>query len=537
MIEVRTAVESDAEGIAEVFRAVYGNDYCYPEFYDPALLKKLIYSEDSIVVVAEDQTTGCIVGTASVLEEMGAYTDLVGEFGRLAVHPDAQSRGIGRLLMEGRLEQVLERLHVGLVEARLGHPYSSKISLRNHFAPVGYLPSKLQLAGQRENLALLVRYFSQSLRLRRNHPRIIPEVFQLAHLAMDNCSISFDAIVDEEAAPYPYSSQFELEQLSTEGYASLLRIERGRLRRREIFGPMRLHYGFFKLRCKNSSYLLARDSQQRLAGAIGYTIDEIEQLVLVFELISLREDVVRFLFEALIQDCRDRLQTQYIEVSVSAFYPRMQRTLLELGFLPAAYVPAAVFHKVGRLDVIRMVRLFEPIDTSRDVWVPEVRPVAKAVIRNFLSHEIQPRLLRAVERATIFSGLNAEQRMLVASYCSLANFDPGRCIFERGSESEQIYLVLKGEVNIHPQEGASPVGCVGNGECLGEVAALSGVRHSATAVALTVVEAALIQRRELMQLIRLRPDIGVILFRNLAIGLGRKLRRSDLALLQQTIGD
>jgi hypothetical protein len=37
---------------------------------------------------------------------------------------------------------------------------------------------------------------------------------------------------------------------------------------------------------------------------------------------------------------------------VSAHAPRMQRTLIELGFLPVAYLPALVFHDVERLDVV-----------------------------------------------------------------------------------------------------------------------------------------------------------------------------------------
>lgn len=533
MIRVRTAVESDAESIAELFQAVYGKDYSYPLFYDPHLLKKLIYSDDSVVVVAVDEASGCILGTASVLEEAGAYTDLVGEFGRLAVHPDARQQGIGRMLMAARLERVQGRLHVGLVEARLVRTFSSRISLAFRFAPVGYLPSKFLLGGNRENLALLVRYFAAALSLRRNHPRIIPEAFQLAHLAMENCSLAFDAIVDDEAAPYPYNDQYRLEQLSTEGYSSLLRIERGRLRKREIFGQMRLHYGVFKLRATNSTYLLARDQEGRLTGAIGYTIDNFEKMVLVFELLALRDDVVRTLFEKLIQECRERCDTKYIEVSVSAYYPRMQRTLLELGFLPAAYIPAAVFHKVGRLDIIRMVRVFDPIDSSRDELLPEIEAIAKAVMRNFLTHDIQPRLLQAVRRVGTFSGLNEEQRMLLASCCNRESFQEGECIFRRGSESEKVYLILKGEVTIHPSDEASSIGSVGSGECLGEAAALSGVLHSASAKTRTAVEAAVIRRSELMQLIRLRPDIGVVIFRNLAIGLGKKLQRSDLALLQK----
>ena len=69
---------------------------------------------------------------------------------------------------------------------------------------------------------------------------------------------------------------------------------------------------------------------------------------------------------------------------------------------------------------------------------------------------------------------------------------------------------------------------MGPGECLGEVALLTGTEHSATAIAVGAVEAAVISRTGLEELVRLRPDIGVVLYRNLASGLGEKLRRTDL---------
>jgi CRP-like cAMP-binding protein len=77
------------------------------------------------------------------------------------------------------------------------------------------------------------------------------------------------------------------------------------------------------------------------------------------------------------------------------------------------------------------------------------------------------------------------------------------------------------------------VGSVGEGESLGEVSALSGLAHSAAAVARDHVETAVLHRESLESLIRRRPDVGVVLFRNLATGLGEKLQRSDQALLEK----
>ena len=202
MIIVREAVSADVPAITGIFQACYGADHSDWRFYDPTALNKLVISDDTLVLVAEDPDSGKIWGTASVILEVGAYADLTGEFGRLAVLPEARNQGIGKLLMEERLRRVEGRLQVGLIEGRTAHPYSLKIAEGHQFTPVGFLPLKWQLQ-KRESMVLLARHFGDALELRKNHPRLVPEAYALACLALENCAVKPDAIVDEEAAAYP----------------------------------------------------------------------------------------------------------------------------------------------------------------------------------------------------------------------------------------------------------------------------------------------------------------------------------------------
>jgi CRP-like cAMP-binding protein len=59
------------------------------------------------------------------------------------------------------------------------------------------------------------------------------------------------------------------------------------------------------------------------------------------------------------------------------------------------------------------------------------------------------------------------------------------------------------------------------------VSFLNGTAHSASALARTETEVGILTRDRLEALVRRRPDIGTIVYRNLASGLGRKLRRAD----------
>lgn len=524
MIRIRDAVVTDAPAIRDIFLACYGTDYPYQEYYDVRSLSRMIASEDTLILVAEMGDR--VVGTGSVLLEVGAFADLVGEFGRLAVHPEAQHLGVGGRLMEARLQRVQDRLHVGLTETRISHPHALKITEAHGFSVVGFMPLKMRLA-RRESLMLLVRYFDNALLLRKNHPRIIPEVHPLATLALEHCSLHPDAIVDEESPAYPSGAKYDIEELTAEGYAPLLRIERGRVHRREIFGPLRLHYGFFKLRTGKSRYLLARE-QGQIAGAIGVILDPVEKVARVFELIAVHDQVIRPLLSSLEWHCQHKWGMEYVEVDVSAHSPRMQRTLLELGFVPAAFVPALVFHQVERLDVVKMVRLLVAQDPGLPpADRPRARAVAGPVLRQLVGQAILPRIAAAVQELPLFAGLQPEQVHRLAGCCSVATFAPGEVIFQAGAIGQDAYVLLQGEAAISVKGAQGPVGTVQAGEQLGEISLLTRQPHSATATAKTAVEAARLGHQDLSELIRLRPDIALVIYRNLALGLAQKLQRAN----------
>ncbi len=72
---VREAVESDVTEIRGLFQAAYGDAYAFPQFFDPQFLKKQIFSEDCLMLVAEDPVSQQILGTGSVVFDVGALRD------------------------------------------------------------------------------------------------------------------------------------------------------------------------------------------------------------------------------------------------------------------------------------------------------------------------------------------------------------------------------------------------------------------------------------------------------------------------------
>ena len=519
---VRTADERDVAAIRALFLATYGGAYPYRKFFDESWLLRSILGDDMVVLVAEDQSTHAILGTASVIVDVSAHSDLVGELGRLAVAHEARSRGLGHLLMAGRLACIGDRLHVAFVENRTVHHHSQSISIAAQFRPVGFLPNK-HLVQARESVGLYVRHFGPALSLRKNHPHIVPEVHRLGSAALASLDMENDLIVDEVSPAYAARGSFSAEILDSAGLPALLRIERGRVHRREIFGPIRLHYGLFKLAAHQASYLLARDPSAAggaVAGGVGWVHDPIEQAARIFEVVARTDDAIRFLLEQAVQRIAEK-GTRYLEIDVSAHAPRMQRTLVELGFVPAAYVPAMVFADVERLDIVRMIKLFGEVDVAEPDLVPDGRPFFELVADSLRQTHVLPEIQSAIGALPLFWGLDDAQSRRLAAAMRTRFLQAGEALFETGQAASALYVVLSGELNI--ERGERVIGVVQSGDVVGERGLLAGGQHRSTARAKDRLRVATLDAESLASLSRQRPDIALVLYRNLAYGLGRKL--------------
>jgi CRP-like cAMP-binding protein len=223
---------------------------------------------------------------------------------------------------------------------------------------------------------------------------------------------------------------------------------------------------------------------------------------------------------------REEWRVDYVEVDVNAHAPRMQKTLLDLGFVPVAYLPASVFHHVERLDTVRMQRFYIPVATDELHLSEQSRPVFEMVIRGLHTRSIQPRLVQLLPATRLGRNLNREQVARLSTLFETVHFEDGQPIFKAGERDARLHILLSGRARVY-SAAEEELGAVGEGELLGEVSLLRKTPHTATAVAEGRVEAATVQHKDLNALLQQRSDIGVVVFRNLATGLSEKLSKTD----------
>lgn len=519
MLQIREAGESDVSRVRDLFVRVYGEDYPFTDFYSTDWLKKSVFGDDTLFLIAEDGRD--VVATGSVILTAGDLNDLIGELGRLITSPDRRAGGAASKLIGQALEMIGDTVQFAFGEARTVHPGAQKISEAFGFVPIGFQPMKYRLA-HRESVVMYASLLGAAAELRRNNPRIIPEVSVLAQTALRGMGLPVDAIVEDETDGYPTAESCRIERLEQKGVTPLLRIERGRVSNREIFGNLSLAYGFFRIAAQNSHYLVARD-EDAVLGAVGFTHDPVDRKVRIFELIEFDDAVKGYLLASVDRIAREELDVEYQEVDVSAYSPKIQRTFERLGFVPVAYCPSMVFENVERLDVIRMAKLTVPYDLGELSLLDGPARMKEIVEKGLEDRLVGMEITEGTRRAEIFQGLPDGELYHLARIATMREHPEALVLAREGERADKIYIIVEG--GAEARSGDRVLGRLGEGEIFGEMGLLERTVRTADVVLTRPSRVIEIDVGRLERLAEARPRLGKLVMQNLARGLSEKLRR------------
>ena len=101
----------------------------------------------------------------------------------------------------------------------------------------------------------------------------------------------------------------------------------------------------------------------------------------------------------------------------------------------------------------------------------------------------------------------------------LRRIKAGEVLFEKGESGDTMVLVLEGRVEI--RVGDKAVDTVGLYAILGEMALIDAAPRSATAVAITAGEVAVIDRQTFLDLVRENPSFSLYVMRRMAARIRR----------------
>jgi CRP-like cAMP-binding protein/GNAT superfamily N-acetyltransferase len=527
---IRPAIDGDVNAVKSLFVTAYGEDYPFKQFYHTSWLKKAVFDDDTLFLVAHDGER--IVGTISTMLTAGNLSDLIGEFGRLVVHPEVRGKDLGTELFLTAMSRVSNIVRFAFAEARTAHSASQRILERSGFVPLGFEPLKYKLQ-ERESVVMYGKLIAHRPDLRRNHPRLIPEAAPLAMHVLDRIGLIPDVVVVDEENGYPMAEElshtqsegdFEIEDLSEQGWSPLLRIERGRVKGREVFGNLSLSHGFFKIKTESTRYLMAREDGAVLGG-LGFTHDPIDRKANIFELIGITDAVKGRLLREAERIAREDLNALYLEADVNAYTPAIQRTLERMGFMAVAYCPSMVFEHVERLDVVRMAKMLAPY-FREDIRLTEASAKVRDLVERSMDDRREGKVVAEAARATdLFRGLDEGDMYHLARLGRLTRIGQADRLIRQGEAGDRLFIVVSGAMQA--LIGGKEVGRIGPGETVGEMALLDAEPRSADVLALQDTQVVEILRADLVRLMERRPRLGTVVMRNLATDLAEKLRNVD----------
>lgn len=120
-------------------------------------------------------------------------------------------------------------------------------------------------------------------------------------------------------------------------------------------------------------------------------------------------------------------------------------------------------------------------------------------------------LVKALQSVPDFHDLDDSRLLQIVGASTNLFWPAGGRVFERGSESEALYIVLSGEVSISEpgRDGDVEVSRVGLGSSFGELSLLLHTTHTRDAVATEPTELMVIPRASFEDLLASNPELAL----------------------------
>jgi CRP/FNR family cyclic AMP-dependent transcriptional regulator len=135
----------------------------------------------------------------------------------------------------------------------------------------------------------------------------------------------------------------------------------------------------------------------------------------------------------------------------------------------------------------------------------------------------------------LFAPMDDQERAALASYLDEVSFKAGQQLFHERDQGGVCYVIRSGRIELSVTDENQQkliVDVLEPGELCGELSLLDGGSRSTTAVALTDVETLALERPELIDFLRKKPDAAL----DLLAALAKRIRRAD-RLLKQRVQD
>lgn len=152
-----------------------------------------------------------------------------------------------------------------------------------------------------------------------------------------------------------------------------------------------------------------------------------------------------------------------------------------------------------------------------------------------------------LKQVDIFMDLRPEQLETISAICREKTFSGNEIIFKENTASDELYIILDGQVEILVDPGTlgvvregtvrpSTIATLRRGQSFGEVALVDqGVRSASARCARDGTRLLVIGRQDFEKLCQADFELGYLVMRNIAADLSLKIRQTDLMVREQLL--
>ena len=130
-----------------------------------------------------------------------------------------------------------------------------------------------------------------------------------------------------------------------------------------------------------------------------------------------------------------------------------------------------------------------------------------------------------LRRVSLFGGMALEQLRVLSAHLTEQHYLPDEVIFAEGDFSQELYIVISGEIAIVKDYGSTHARVLNrlyDGDFFGDMAIFEGAARSATAVTRSESELLILQPEKFKQTIYQKPDMAFEIFRELSARIRRR---------------